>query len=140
MLFQRNHAIGLGYQHLSGDSNFAFLNNGGGSTAYLITDSQIGKFERAGENTWVGQYSYDFADYVPGLKFSAKYLRGNNIDTVAANAGDKEWERDLRLDYTLQSGMFKDLGVSVRHASLRSDAATDEDQLRVYLTYNFVLL
>ena len=58
----------------------------------------------------------------------------------AADTGDREWERNLRLDYTLQSGLFKDLGVSLRHASLRSDAARDEDQLRVYLTYNFVLL
>ena len=95
--------------------------------------------ERAGEKTWVGQYGYNFADYVPGLSFSAKYLRGSDIDTLG-NTGDREWERDLRLDYKVQSGMLKDLGVSLRHASLRSDVARDEDQLRVYLTYNFVLL
>lgn len=135
-----NHALGLGYQEMRGDSNFAFLNNGGGSTAYLITDSQIGKFERAGEKTWVGQYSYNFADYVPGLSFTAKYLRGSDFDTADAADGDREWERDMRLDYKVQSGMLKDLGVSLRHASFRSDAAQDEDQLRVYLTYNFVLL
>src|SRR5690554_4675501 len=62
-----NHSLGLGYQAMRGDSNFAFVNNGDGATAYLITDSQIGKFERAGEKTWVGQYGYNFADYVPGL-------------------------------------------------------------------------
>ena len=134
-----NHSLGLGYQAMRGDSNFAFVNNGDGATAYLITDSQIGKFERAGEKTWVGQYGYNFADYVPGLSFSAKYLRGSDIDTLG-NTGDREWERDLRLDYKVQSGMLKDLGVSLRHASLRSDVARDEDQLRVYLTYNFVLL
>ncbi|MEJ6656701.1 MAG: OprD family porin [Pseudomonas sp.] len=133
------HALGLGYQKMSGDSDFAYLNNGGGATAYLITDSQINKFERAGEKTWVGQYSYDFADLAPGLKFSAKYLRGSDYD-VAPGAGDKEWERNLRLDYTLQQGFFKDLGVSLRHASLRSDTDRDQDQVRVYLTYNFVLL
>ena len=134
-----NHALGLGYQEMSGDSNFAFLNNGGGATAHLITDSQIGKFERAGEKTWVGQYNYNFADYVPGLSFTAKYLRGSDIDTLAGGS-DKEWERNLRLDYKVQSGFLKDMGVSVRHASLRSDATTDQDQLRVYLTYDFVLL
>ena len=134
-----NHALGLGYQDMSGDSNFAFLNNGGGATAHLITDSQIGKFERAGEKTWVGQYNYNFADYVPGLSFTAKYLRGSDIDTVAGG-NDKEWERNLRLDYKVQSGFLKDLGLSLRHASLRSDATKDQDQLRVYLTYNFVLL
>ena len=136
-----NHAAGIGYQKMSGDSDFVYLNNGGGSTAYLITDSQIGKFERAGEKTWVGQYSYNFADYVPGLSFTAKYLRGSDVDAEPGN-GDSEWERNLRLDYVVQKGMFKDLGVSVRHASLRSDVAgeRDQDQLRVYLTYNFALL
>ncbi|PRB79988.1 OprD family porin [Pseudomonas sp. MYb185] len=135
-----NHALGLGYQKMSGDSDFAFLDNGGGSTAYLITDSQINKFERAGEKTWVGEYSYNFADYVPGLSFGAKYLRGSDFDVAPGN-GDKEWERNLRLDYTVQQGFLKDLGVSLRHASLRTDAAqADQDQLRVYLTYNFVLL
>ena len=139
-----NHGLGLGYQKMSGDSDFAYLNNGGGSTAYLITDSQINKFERAGEKTWVGQYSYDFADLAPGLKFSAKYLRGSDYDVITnadgSKPGDKEWERDLRLDYTVQQGFLKDLGVSLRHASLRSDADRDQDQVRVYLTYNFVLL
>ncbi|WP_185268168.1 OprD family porin [Halopseudomonas xiamenensis] len=135
-----NHALGLGYQKMSGDSDFAFLDNGGGSTAYLITDSQINKFERAGEKTWVGEYSYNFADYVPGLSFAAKYLRGSDFDTRVGE-NDKEWERNLRLDYTVQQGFFKDLGVSLRHASLRTGAnQNDQDQLRVYLTYNFVLL
>ena len=87
----------------------------------------------------MGQYNYNFANYVPGLSFTAKYLRGSDFDTVA-DTGDKEWERDLRLDYTVQNGFLKDMGVSLRHASLRSDATADQDQLRVYLTYNFVLL
>lgn len=136
-----NHSLGLGYQKLSGDSDFAFVNNGdgGGATAHLITDSQISKFTRAGEKTWVGQYGYDFADYVPGLSFTGKYLRGRDFD-IAGGQRDKEWERNLRLDYTVQQGFLKDMGVSLRHGSLRSGADTNEDQTRVYLTYNFVLL
>lgn len=138
-----NHSLGLGYQKLSGDSDFAFVNNGdgGGATAHLITDSQISKFTRAGEKTWVGQYGYDFADYVPGLSFTGKYLRGSDFD-AAPGAGDKEWERNLRLDYKVQQGFLKDLGVSLRHGSLRTSAANDkdQDQTRIYLTYNFVLL
>lgn len=81
---------------------------------------------------------------VPGLSFTAKYLRGSDFDVATrengTRPGDKEWERDLRLDYKVQSGFLKDLGLSLRHASLRSDATKDQDQLRVYLTYNFVLL
>lgn len=140
--YQRsNHSLGLGYQKLSGDSNFAYVNNGdgGGGTAHLITDSLINKFERAGEKTWVGEYSYDFADYVPGLSFSSKYLRGRDFDTAAGDR-DHEWERNLRVDYTIQQGFLKDLGVSLRHGVLRSDADRNQDQARVYVTYNFVLL
>ena len=133
-----NHALGLGYQEMSGDSDCAFMNNGGGSTAHLITDSQIGKFLSAGEKTWVGQYNYNFADYVPGMSFTAKYLRGDDADVMGS--GDAEWERDLRLDYKVQSGFLKDLGLSLRHASLRSDITRDKDEMRVYLTYDFVLL
>lgn len=135
------HALGLGYQHLSGDSDFPFINNGDGSTAYLITDSQIGKFLRAGEKTWVAQYSYDFSQVgVPGLKASGAYLRGSDIDAAGQDA-DKEWERDLRLDYKVQSGAFKNVGVSLRHASLRSKVSNqrDVDEARVILSYTIAL-
>ncbi|WP_150302970.1 OprD family porin [Pseudomonas saliphila] len=135
------HALGLGYQHLSGDSDFPFINNGDGSTAYLITDSQIGKFLRAGEKTWVAKYSYDFGQVgVPGLKASGAYLRGSDID-AAERGADQEWERDLRLDYKVQSGAFKNVGVSLRHASLRSKVSNqrDVDEARVILSYTIAL-
>ncbi|WP_150299714.1 OprD family porin [Pseudomonas profundi] len=135
------HAIGLGYQHLSGDSDFPFINNGDGATAYLITDAQIGKFLRAGEKTWVTQYSYDFSQVgVPGLKASAAYLSGSDID-VAERGADKEWERDLRLDYKVQSGVFRNVAVSLRHASLRSKVSNQRnvDEARVILSYSIAL-
>lgn len=138
---QSGHSLGLGYQHLSGNSNFPFINNGDGATAYLITDSQIGKFQRAGERTWLARYGYDFAAAgVPGLKATASYLRGTDVDSAVAGA-DSEWERDLRVDYKVQSGYLKDLGISLRHASLRSEVAgqRDVDEVRAILSYSFVL-
>lgn len=135
------HSLGLGRQHLSGDSAFPFINNGDGATAHLITDSQIGKFLRAEQRTWVAEYAYDFAELnVPGLRASGKYLRGNNV-RGAESGRDNEWERDLRVDYTLQDGPLKNLGFSLRHASLRSNIASqrDIDETRVYLTYSFKL-
>lgn len=135
------HSLGLGYQHLSGDSDFPFINNGDGATAYLITDSQIGKFLRAGEKTWVTQYSYDFSQVgVPGLKASAAYLSGSDID-AAERGADTEWERDLRLDYKVQSGAFKNVGVTLRHGSLRSRVSNqrDVDEARVILSYSIAL-
>ena len=136
------HSLGLGYQHLSGDSHFPFVNNGDGATAYLITDSQIAKFQRAGEKTWLARYAYDFANAgVPGLKASATYLRGDDVKAAVPGA-DHEWERDLRVDYRIQNGWLKNLDLSLRHASLRSDVAgqRDQDELRAIASYTFTLL
>lgn len=135
------HALSAGYQQVSGNSAFPFLNQGDGSTAYLITDRQIGKFLSAGERTWLAEYGYDFASAgVPGLKATITYLSGDSIDS--AQSDRKEWERDLRLDYTLQNGPLKGLGLSWRNASLRSNVATttDVDENRLIVSYSLPLL
>lgn len=135
------HELSAGYQQVEGDSAFPFLNQGDGSTAYLITDRQIGKFLNAGERTWLAGYGYDFAKLgVPGLKASVVYLSGDNIDS--AQGDRKEWERDFRLDYVLQEGTFKGLGFSWRNASIRSDVAStaDQDENRLIVSYSLPLL
>ena len=135
-----SHALSGGYQQVSGDSAFPFLNQGDGSTAYLITDRQIGKFLSAGERTWLAEYAYDFSKVgVPGLKATVTYLSGDNIDAVG---GDRqEWERDFRLDYTLQEGALKGLGFSWRNASLRGNTtAADQDENRLIVSYTLSLL
>jgi hypothetical protein len=135
-----SHALSAGYQQVSGDSAFPFLNQGDGSTAYLITDRQIGKFLSAGERTWLAEYAYDFAKVgVPGLKATVTYLSGDNIDAVGGDR--KEWERDLRLDYVLQDGALKGLGVSWRNATLRGNTtAADQDENRLILSYSLPIL
>lgn len=138
-----SHAASLGYQQVSGDSAFPFLNQGDGATAYLITDRQIGKFLSAGERTWVAEYGYDFTKAgVPGLKAVATYLKGSGIDN--ATGGDLgEWERDFRLDYTLQDGPLKGLGLSWRNAAFRSDVGgttRDQDENRLIVSYTLTLL
>lgn len=133
------HELSAGYQQVSGDSAFPFLNQGDGATAYLITDRQIGKFLSAGERTWLAGYGYDFGQLgVPGLKASVVYLSGDNIDS--AQGDRKEWERDLRLDYVLQDGALKGLGFSWRNASLRSNATNDLDENRLVVSYSLPLL
>ncbi|TBU79041.1 OprD family porin [Phytopseudomonas daroniae] len=134
------HALSAGYQQVSGDSAFPFLNQGDGSTAYLITDRQIGKFLSAGERTWLAEYGYDFGTVgVPGLKAIVTYLKGDNIDAVGGDR--KEWERDFRLDYTVQQGSLKGLGLSWRNASLRGNTSTaDADENRLIVSYSLPLL
>lgn len=135
------HTFSAGYQHLSGSSDFPFVNQGDGSATYLITDRQTGaRFQKAGESTWVAQHSYDFAALgVPGLTTQLVYQRGDNIKS---STGDQhEWERDVAVSYVVQSGALKNVGFSWRNASLRSTFAAqrDLDENRLYITYSLPL-
>jgi hypothetical protein len=141
------HAITAGYQSVSDDSNFTQLNQGslvdkgaGGSSLYLYTDRLIQSFTRAGERTAFGQYAYDFAALgVPGLKASVIYLSGDHIKTTSGD-NQKEWERDISLDYVLQSGTLKGVGFGWRNGKSNSEAARNVDLNRVFVSYSIPLL
>lgn len=157
------HAFMVGHQQVGDDGGFVNLNQGsvrkdnglgsldgnGGASFYLFTDSMINQFNRAGTNTTFGQYSYDFAKAgIPGLKAAIAYLHGDDIKgrQGTANAGREfsEWERDMRVDYVIQSGPLKGFGTTVRHGTYRADNAllnsNNADQTRVIFnyTYNFM--
>ncbi|MGY3170872.1 hypothetical protein ACVWYU_000245 [Pseudomonas sp. TE12234] len=140
------HAITAGYQSVSDGSSFTQLNQGsladkgaGGTSLYLYTDRLIQSFTRAGERTSFGQYAYDFAALgVPGLKASVIYLSGDNIKTRSGD-DQKEWERDISLDYVLQSGALKGVGFGWRNGKSNSEAARDQDQNRVFVSYSIPL-
>ena len=151
------HALMLGHQQVGDDGGFVWLNQGsvrkdgatsslegnGGASFYLFTDSMINQFARAGENTTFGQYSYDFASLgVPGLKASVAYLRGDDIRNKSGDGSYNEWERDARVDYTIQQGSLKGLGFSLRQGVYRGSGESigDKDQTRfiVNYTYNFL--
>ncbi|ALI07711.1 MULTISPECIES: OprD family porin [Pseudomonas] len=135
------HTFGGGYQASNGDSDFPWLNQGDGSSAYLTTDMQIAKFARAGERTWQGRYSYDFAKLgVPGLTAGVIYLRGDNIDHAT---GDKtEWERDITVGYVVPEGALKNVGVMWKNATWRNDipGQRDQDENRLIVSYSIPLL
>lgn len=137
------HQILAGYQVVSGNSNFPFVtqvSSQGASvaTAYLFTNSQIGKFLSAGERTWMLGYSYSFARFgLSGLSTSVKYLKGDHVKTSVGRRG--EWERDFILSYKIQGGIFKNVEFSWRNASLRSHVPNvkDTDRNRFIITYDF---
>ncbi|CAG8866058.1 Porin-like protein NicP [Pseudomonas fluorescens] len=141
------HAITAGYQSVSDGSSFTQLNQGslvdkgaGGSSLYLYTDRLIQSFTRAGERASFGQYAYDFAALgIPGLKASVMYVSGDNIKTRSGD-NQKEWERDIFLDYVLQSGALKGVGFGWRNGKSNSEAARDQDQNRVFVSYSIPLL
>ncbi len=146
----------LGHQQVGDDGGFVYLNQGsvtndagrseeaGGASFYLFTDAMINGFVRAGENTTFGQYTYDFAALgVPGLKASAAYLRGDDIKSRTVGGPDAtEWERDLRVDYVIQTGALKGFGTTVRHGTYRGDAVgiADADQTRLIFNYTYSFL
>ena len=141
------HTFGGGYQVSNGSSDFPFLNQGDGASAYIPTDMQISKFARAGERTWQARYSYDFAKVgVPGLTAGAVYLRGDNIDTYGGGKqtsnGASEWERDITVAYVIQEGALKNLGVMWKNAMWRNDIAgqRDQDENRLIVSYSIPLL
>ena len=153
----------LGYQSVSDDGGFVMLNQGnvtnngkslatngsnsednGGTSFYLYTNSVIGSFIRAGEDTSFGQYTYDFARVgVPGLSAFVSYLRGDNIkDKTLNGVNHTEWERDAGVDYVFQSGYLKGFGTTLRtgsyHAGGTGVANQDQTRLIFNYTYNFL--
>jgi hypothetical protein len=141
------HTFGGGYQVSNGSSDFPYLNQGDGASAYLTTDMQIQKFARAGERTWQARYSYDFAKVgVPGLTAGVVYLKGDEIDTVVAAAVTigffPEWERDLTLAYVVQEGPLKNLGLMWKNAMWRTDLPNtrSQDENRLIVSYSIPLL
>ncbi|MCM2376432.1 OprD family porin [Pseudomonas marginalis] len=140
------HTFGGGYQVSNGSSDFPFLNQGDGSSAYLTTDMQISKFARAGERTWQARYAYDFAKLgAPGLTAGVVYLKGSDIDTVGGNpgrvetTGQSEWERDITVAYVIPEGALKNLGVAWKNAMWRNNVvgARDQDENRVIVSYSY---
>ena len=142
----QGHALMAGYQQVSSASNFVQPNQGAlegkgasGASIYLLTDRMLASFNRAGERTAFAQYSYDFAAAgLPGLKLSLMYLKGDDIRT--RNGHDaSEWERDLGLDYVIQDGAFKGLGLAWRQGLLHSQIDPDQDQNRLIVSYSLAL-
>jgi outer membrane porin, OprD family len=153
----------LGYQSVSDDGGFVMVNPGnvtkngkplaangsnsednGGTSFYLYTNSVVGSFIRAGENTSFGQYTYDFARLgVPGLTAFVNYLHGDDIkDKTLSGVNHKEWERDAGVDYVIQSGYLKGFGTTLRTGNYHGGGTgvADQDQTRLIFnyTYNFL--
>lgn len=136
-----------GFQKVSSASNFTQLNQAStgegaaGTSTYLPTDRLVSSFLRAGEETTFGMYSYNFvASGMPGLIASVGYYRGTHIKQSGAPDA-QEWERDIIVDYIIQSGGFQGLGFGLRNAMLRSGVPSDgaQDQTRMMISYSLPL-
>ena len=134
---QSGHKFGLGYQHMSGDTGFAYLD---GSDPFVVNFVQINDFANADERSWQVRYDYDFAALgVPGLSFMTRYISGDNAQITGSDEEGREWERNSEFKYVVQSGTFKDLSVRLRNASFRSNIARDADETRVIVSYSLAI-
>jgi len=130
------HSFGLGYQKMSGDTGFAYLN---GTDPFLVNYVQIGNFAAKDETSWQARYDFNFAAVgIPGLTFMTRYLTGDNIDRGSASDG-KEWERDMDIAYVVQAGPLKNLGLKWRNATMRNNFGRDIDENRLILSYTLPL-
>lgn len=135
------HTFRLGWQHSDGDTAFPYLTQ---NNPYIANYVQILDFARPDEKSWQARYDIDFATLgIPGLKAFTRYIRGSNIDMAAINptwsGTGNEWERDIDVTYTFQTGVLRNLSVQWRNAMVRSDAIRDIDENRLILAYTLTL-
>ncbi|UCP00657.1 OprD family porin [Metapseudomonas lalkuanensis] len=131
------HALGLGYQRMSGDTGFAYVN---GADGYLVNLVQVNDFGNEDERSWQARYDFDFAALgIPGLTFMTRYLSGNGVDVNGRLDEGKEWERDTDIAYVVQGGPLKNLGLKWRNATVRSNFGPDIDENRLIVTYTLPL-
>lgn len=144
---QGPHAVSLGWQQVDGNTPFDYVTRG---AIFIGNAVQMSDFNAPNEKSWQARYDLNFGAYgVPGLNFTALYVRGFDIDGshVDRNGGyawlgygkdGKHWERDLEARYVVQSGNAKGTTFSLRHNVHRGDTAQaelDGDQIRLAVEY-----
>ena len=115
------HAFGLGYQKMSGDTGYAFIN---GTDPFLVNYVQYNDFANKDEKSWQARYDYDFAGLgIPGLTLTARYLSGDNFSKAAdySDNDGKEWERDIIFAYVIQQGPLKTVGLKWTNSMVRNN-------------------
>jgi len=131
------HTFMVGYQAMFGDDAFPRLFN---NVTPLGNEVPTYEFAGADERSWQVRHDYDFAALgIPGLVTTVRYITGDNVDTGMGFEG-KEWERDLDVGYTFQSGVLKNLNVRVRNVVARSNYRSDIDENRLIFNYTWQLL
>ena len=147
------HGLTLGYQEINGDEPLDWIGFGSmGGNVFFTNASQFSTFAEANERSWQLRYDLNMAGYgVPGLRFMARYTRGDGMDNSDSNnrfytarhvydpnKDNKHWERNLEVSYVLQSGPAKDLSLRVRHATHRATTGIrhfDMDEVRIIAEY-----
>lgn len=144
---QGPHSFSLGYQKVDGDTPFDYVTRG---AIFISNAVQLSDFNAPNEQSWQARYDLAMTPWgMPGLVFSAAYLRGSRIDGshmdprggyayLGYGEGGKHWERDLEARYVVQSGAAKGTALSLRHNVHRGNSAQaelDSDQIRLAVEF-----
>ncbi len=133
---QAGHKLALSLQKMRGDNAFPYIE---GSNPNLVNFVQVNDFAEAGQRSWQLRYDYDFARLdIPGLTFMTRYTSGDQAELAAGGQG-KDWERNIELQYVVQSGALKNVGLRWRNATYRSSHARDLDENRLIVSYTLAL-
>ena len=126
-------SAGIGRQLSRGDSDFPFLNESAGSSTWLNTNAAVLKFTRAQEDSWILRSRYDFSGIgIPGLTLGGTYVYGENAPSVSGEI--HEWERDVQLAYTVQSGPLRNVAFIYRNNMIRGPSRLDINIVSVNYT------
>lgn len=136
------HKFILSTAHHQGATAFPYLS--GGETGLFI-DTWPGEFLNPKEQVYSFRYEYDFKNYLPGLRFMTRYTTGHHIDAPKLGGSNlKEDELDFDLGYTVQNGLFKNLGLRARYAmydnnmlSTANIKPTNETRINIDYTWKF---
>ena len=147
-----NHSVTAAYQRVNGNTPFDYISQG--DSVYLDNSQQYSDFNGPNERSWKLKYAYDFTGVgIPGLTSALSYSRGT-VDLTKADPDSagysswysadgrnaKHWERDIDLQYVVQSGHAKDLAVRLQWATNRGGNGygaidSDTDEYRVIIDY-----
>jgi imipenem/basic amino acid-specific outer membrane pore len=129
------HKFMLASQRIQGKGGYTFYVDGGSSN-YMANFIQYAEFTREDERSWQARYDFSFAGVgVPGLDFMVRYVRGDNIKVAGYDDAQKEWERNVELGYTVQSGPLRDLSFRLKQASYRNSFNGDLEDVRFITQY-----
>lgn len=129
-----SHKLWLGYQKMTGDTGYAYVQ---GADPFLINYIANREFGAKDEASWQIRHDFDFAQVgIPGLSMINRYIKGTGADIgSSAGAEGREWERDFDITYRPQAKALKHFSLRWRNSTVRSNVAKDLDDNRVILSY-----
>lgn len=127
-----NHSLGLGYQEISGESAYP-LPDGFLPEFYFINWGATGFFKE-NEKSYHLIYSYDFKNYMPGLKAILKYSYGNDFKAVNGKKNE-ESESGVNLNYDFQQPYLKGFSMQLIRIDNQIKYGNDFSETRFFVNY-----